>query len=442
KQIRPIICIVTMLFVIVGSLYYPYAKEQSRIKSNEVREQRVEEYAEVVADSINAEDGDIILINTSTTSSKFATKVAEKCYQRGADGVKLLYNDRALLNLQAKYHKDFSYEGYFYNYMLFKYEPSVMPEHKIIKIVSNNFSENQPTQTDLIKFQQTLAPLINEIKQKHNFDSTETTTTDLPMWTMVPYPEESWATKVYPELDKEAAFNKMLDDFLDFAHTGQDENFLEHCEKLTQLAKKATDLDIVELHYKSKTADLHVPLHENQVFTGGLATNKEGKKYFPNIPTEEIFTMPSKYGASGTVTTTRPFIFRNQLVEELRMTFEKGKMVDYSVKQGADAIETLIKESHEGIYLGEAAIVSAKSPIFQSKKIYYEILIDENSGAHIALGNALSDYSLKAGAKIDENVNVADYHIDVTIGSEDLTVTATLRDGSQVDILKNGQWNI
>ncbi|MEG1954343.1 MAG: aminopeptidase [Hydrogenoanaerobacterium sp.] len=55
--------------------------------------------------------------------------------------------------------------------------------------------------------------------------------------------------------------------------------------------------------------------------------------------------------------------------------------------------------------MGEISMVSCDSPIFQTGKVYYSTLIDENAAAHFAIGSALIGSNLKKGTEIDEDIN-------------------------------------
>ncbi|MEF9990208.1 MAG: aminopeptidase [Christensenellaceae bacterium] len=448
KKLTVIILIVAMIAVVIGSVCYVNYDKLALAKDVETRTARVDEYAEVVAKAVDTQTGDRILIRSSPLVADFANLVAKKCYELGAIGVNIRYSDGNMDKLQATYLNDPEYKGYYYDSALEAYMQNTIPEnYKLIRIMSLSFGIDEPTNEKYMAYHSKSEAEKQTFMQEHNMlpenaDNGQSAALlpNVP-WVAAAYPTKSWAQKVYPELNAEAAYNKMLDDFLDFARIGKEGGFAAHEQELMDLAKKANELDIVELHYKSKTADLHVPLHQNSVFAGGPVKNSQGTLFEPNIPTEEIFSMPSKYGVNGTVTATRPVQMQGEMVEGLKMTFKDGRLVDASASAGIDAFNTLFDLSAEEVYLGEAALVSKDSPIFQSGKVYYHMLIDENAGAHIALGNALVDYNLKSGSEIDKDINQAEYHMDITIGSEDLTVTATLKDGSQMELIKNGLWN-
>jgi aminopeptidase len=98
-------------------------------------------------------------------------------------------------------------------------------------------------------------------------------------------------------------------------------------------------------------------------------------------------------------------------------------------------------------YAGEIALVDAGSPIFQSGRVFYNILFDENAACHIALGGSYPT-CLEGGEKLpDEELpaigaNVSFVHTDFMIGSQEVDVTARTRDGREVAVLRDGRFVI
>jgi len=96
-------------------------------------------------------------------------------------------------------------------------------------------------------------------------------------------------------------------------------------------------------------------------------------------------------------------------------------------------------------YLGEVALVPYSSPINKLGFLFYNTLFDENASCHLALGagytNTLRDYDKYTKEEHKEmGVNDSIIHEDFMIGSEDLSIIATTRDGKEVQIFKNGEW--
>ncbi|HRY73816.1 MAG TPA: aminopeptidase, partial [Spirochaetia bacterium] len=105
-------------------------------------------------------------------------------------------------------------------------------------------------------------------------------------------------------------------------------------------------------------------------------------------------------------------------------------------------------DSDEGARrLGEAALVDATGPIFQSGLVFGNTLIDENAACHIALGASYEEAfegaeGMDEAAKRREGFNDSIVHTDFMIGSERMEVTGTARDGREVPILRGGRFAI
>ena len=58
-----------------------------------------------------------------------------------------------------------------------------------------------------------------------------------------------------------------------------------------------------------------------------------GVSFVPNIPTEEIYGMPHKFGVNGTVASTKPLVFRGNVIDDFTITFENGRIVDFTAEK-------------------------------------------------------------------------------------------------------------
>ena len=81
------------------------------------------------------------------------------------------------------------------------------------------------------------------------------------------------------------------------------------------------------------------------------------------------------------------------------------------------------------------ALVDDSSRIGQAGRIYGETLLDENAASHIAFGNGFGG-TRSAGGRINRSV----IHIDVMIGSRDVSVFGTRARGRDTPIIVDGEW--
>ncbi len=144
--------------------------------------------------------------------------------------------------------------------------------------------------------------------------------------------------------------------------------------------------------------------------------------YEPNIPSVEIYTSPNKYEVDGVLVLSRPLYYQGLFIRKGRLEFKAGRVIN---SYGLDEILGL----DEGLfYAGEIALV-----IPHDDTIYYNTLMDENMGAHLALGEGFSEDICS------ELVNRCRYHIDLVFGTNDINVTG-YSNNKAYELLKNGKF--
>lgn len=221
----------------------------------------------------------------------------------------------------------------------------------------------------------------------------------------------------------------------------------EHTERLKRRAAVLDELHVEWLHFEGPGTDLWVGIPERAIWVGGPGKTPGGLEFLPNLPTEEVFTTPDYRRTTGRVAVTRPVTVMNKVVRGAWFEFSDGKVVDFGAEANAEVIARFLGMDAGAAYAGEIALVDAGSPIFQSGRVFYNILFDENAACHIALGGAYPG-CIEGGEKLtDEELpsigaNVSFVHTDFMIGSEEIQVTARTYDGREVAVLRDGRFVI
>ena len=221
--------------------------------------------------------------------------------------------------------------------------------------------------------------------------------------------------------------------------------------KKTELKKYAsliarTGAGIVSLEYKSSNGtDLTVGMIENCLFMGGGEYTEGGEYFNPNMPTEEVFITPMRGKAEGIVYATKPLSYRGELIENFSIRFEDGRAVEVHAERGEDLLRQMISMDDGASYLGECALVPWNSPINNTGLLFYNTLFDENACCHLALGrgfsNCLKDYEKMTFEECTAaGINDSMIHEDFMIGAPDLSITAKLKDGTEMPIFRDGTW--
>ena len=126
-------------------------------------------------------------------------------------------------------------------------------------------------------------------------------------------------------------------------------------------------------------------------------------------------------------------------------TYNEGKAVEWDAAANKDLLTTIITMDEGSAYLGECALVPYDSPIQNSGILFYNTLFDENAACHLALGRGFNDCIEGFENKTNDEckamgINDSMEHEDFMIGSKDLNIVATTRDGKKVQIFKDGNW--
>jgi aminopeptidase len=219
----------------------------------------------------------------------------------------------------------------------------------------------------------------------------------------------------------------------------------QHVKRLKARSEWLDRLQLRQLHYKAPGTDLIVDLPELHTWLAADSTNLEGTTFVCNLPTEEVFTLPSRNGVNGTVASTMPLAYAGVVIEGIELTFKDGRIVDFAAKTGYDTLKGLIETDDGSHYLGEIALVPVDSPISNLNTLFYNTLFDENASCHLALGMAYPT-CLKGGKdmskeQLEENgANDSITHVDFMIGSKELDIDGIQADGTVVPIFEQGNW--
>jgi hypothetical protein len=142
---------------------------------------------------------------------------------------------------------------------------------------------------------------------------------------------------------------------------------------------------------------------------------------------------------------TKPLYYNGTIVEGLSLVFEEGRVVSFDAERGKNTIAQLLAQDEGARYLGEVALVPHDSPISNTGLVFYNTLIDENAAHHIALGNAYAS-CVAGGEQMDQaslaarGANESIVHVDFMIGSAEMDIDGTTKDGRTIPLFRKGAW--
>lgn len=269
-------------------------------------------------------------------------------------------------------------------------------------------------------------------------------------WCVASIPIASWAKKVFPGAEEEQAMEQLWDAILDSVRITGDgkavERWKAHDQLLHERMQKLNEMRLCSLHYTNALGtDLTIRLPEDHLWSGGSCEAGTGQTFIANMPTEELFTAPLKTGINGVVYASRPLVCGGNLVKNFHFVIRDGKIVEAHAEQGEEFLKTEISVDEGASYFGEVALVPYDSPISNQKLLYFNTLFDENASCHLAFGDAYPE-CLKGGNEMSpeqlqaHGLNHSDVHEDFMIGTPDLRIVGTDREGREIPIFENGNF--
>lgn len=397
-------------------------------------------YAQLVAKmGVNVQKGQEVFVRAELDQPEFVQMVVEECYKLGAKTVVVdwTYQPLSVVNVKYRSVKTMSeltdYEEARFKHYVEKIPCRIYIESEdpdgLKKMKMDKYAKAAQKRYPLIK------PYNDALENKYQ-------------WCIVAVPGAAWAKKLFPELSKKQAMEKLWEKILLCARVDDDPVLAweKHNSDLQKRQDYLNSLHIESLHYTSSNGtDFTVGLIDGGRFCGGDETSLQGITFNPNIPSEETFTSPKRGEAEGIVYATKPLSYRGVLIEDFWIRFKDGKAVEWEAKKNNEALTTLINMDEGSAYLGECALVPYDSPIQNSGILFYNTLFDENAACHLALGRGFNDCIEGFENKTNDEckamgINESMEHEDFMIGSEDLNIVATTRDGKKVQIFKDGNW--
>ena len=269
-------------------------------------------------------------------------------------------------------------------------------------------------------------------------------------WCVASLPIPSWAKKVFPCVSEDEAMAKLWDAiFTSVRINGKGDavkRWREHVALLKSRIATLNELHFESLYYQNSLGtSLNIRLPETHVWAGGDNICRAGFPFVANMPTEEVFTAPLKNGINGVVYASMPLVHNGNIIENFHFVIKDGKIVEVHAEKGEEILKAAIAEDEGASYFGEVALVPYDSPISNQKLLYYNTLFDENASCHLAFGEAypecveggetMSEEALKAAG-----LNRSNTHVDFMVGTSDLSIIGTTKDGREVPVFKNGNF--
>jgi aminopeptidase len=398
-------------------------------------QQRIERYADLLVNfGANVQTGQILDIGTGLGKEELTRALTASAYRRGAKFVDVYYWDPHLKRARVQYAAD----------EVLEFIPSWYGERalQLGEERGATISLSGPIEPHLFddldpeRLGRDVFPRVKEWSTVINERTVN--------WCVAPGPSSKWAQLVHPQLDAEAALEKLWQQVEHVCRLDEaDPEAAWHARSasLKGVAERLTQRAFDAIQLEGGGTDLTIGLLGTSRWIGGGEKTLEGVPHMANLPTEEVFTSPDPERVEGIVRATKPLYTQGRIIEGLTVRFEGGRAVQIEADSEADAevMRTLVAHDDGGTRLGELALVDREGRIGPLDTVFYDTLLDENAASHIALGSA---YQYAAGDEDRERLNKSAIHIDFMIGSAEVDVTGITRKGERVPILRDSTWQV
>ena len=406
---------------------------------------QLEQFAKLAIEmGVNPKKGQPVMISAPVEAYEFVRLVVKEAYAYGAGKVDVRWSDGHLKRLD--------YENV--DTDVLKEVPNWSIERTKYQIekgvcMLNIYSED-PELLKGIDQEKVKAVRLEGMKASAPFQYY--TMNNIGQWSIIAYPNKKWAKKVFPDLSEEEAYDKLWDAILYTSRVFEDKDVIDtwnkHNDTMHDHSNKLNAYNFKSLHFKNKYGtDLMVGLVKDHIWCGGDEKTPDGQIFNPNIPTEEVFTMPDRRHTDGTVVSTKPLSYGGNLISKFSLTFKDGRVIDAKSDDNQATLDQILNGDEGTRSLGEVALISYDSPISKLGVLFYNTLFDENASCHLALG-ACYPTTIKGGEGMSEDElfekggNKSMDHVDFMFGSEDMSVIGETYDGEHIEVFKDGNFCI
>jgi aminopeptidase len=215
-------------------------------------------------------------------------------------------------------------------------------------------------------------------------------------WERIDAGDAKWVGTRFPTESHAQDAEMSLSEYEDFVyaacHVREHENPVAHWRAVsTELNARARELETFrELRIVGPDTDLRITVDGRRWLAA------DGKL---NMPDGEIFTSPVETETEGEIRFSFPAIFHGRGVEDVRLRFEGGRVVDAEAKTANDYLHSLLDMDEGARILGEVAF----GLNYEIDRFTRDTLFDEKIGGtlHLALGSSFK----KLGGENDSGLH-------------------------------------
>lgn len=405
-------------------------------------EAKQKEYAKLLVEvGLNVQKGQTVLLRAPAQEAAFACLCAEAAYDAGCREVVVDFSDDALTRLRYLKADDAVFDEcprWYVDKM------TTLAEAGVGSLSIRGSDPDMLRDVDLNRIRRVSQATGKGLEAYRRMQMAS-----IIPWCGAAVPTVPWAKKVFPDMEEREAVGALWEAIFSAVRITGDgcavTRWRAHTKRLLARCEQLNEMRLTSLHYtNSLGTDLVVGLPEGHVWMGGAEKCQAGHQFVANMPTEEIFTAPNREGVNGRVVSAMPFSMHGNVIGKFAFELVNGKIVGIEAETPEEKrlLQEAVSIDEGASYLGEVALVPYDSPIRTLGILFYNTLFDENAACHFAFGKAYP--CIEGGMQMDEEtlkargVNDSVTHEDFMIGTPDLSIIGTKKDGARVPVFVDG----
>jgi len=411
-------------------------------------EPRLDIYGDLaVKVALNLQRGQRLLIigpmmngGVALEAAPLVRQIARSAYDAGAELVEAIWGDEALQLVRFHHARPDTF-GQFSAWLPGALEAHAKAGQAVLSVYANDPDLLQSEPPELVSaLQQATSRAVMPFREHISRNATN--------WAVVAAATDAWAAKVFPDAQPDRRLSQLWATIARFCRLDRADPIAAWRAHLAALAARSDDLNrtrYAALRFRGPGTHLTVGLPAGHIWVSGESVTRFGIPFVANLPTEEVFTIADRNRVDGTVRASKPLAHGGTLIEDFRLTFEGGRVVDLAAARGEAMLRKLVDTDANAGRLGEVALVPHSSPIAQSGLLFYNTLFDENAASHVAFGSAYKFTLRGADAMSDAEFeqaggNRSAVHVDFMIGSSELDVDGMTPHGAAEPLMRAGEW--
>lgn len=266
-------------------------------------------------------------------------------------------------------------------------------------------------------------------------------------WSVVAVPGPSWAARLLGPRATADDLWEALADTLKLTAANPREAWRDQVSLISHRLSELNRHDIETLRLQSSQTDISVSLAAESRWRGGIGVLPNGRAFLPYLPLDRVSMLPDRTATEGTLVASGPFPLLGGVVEHASITFSQGVAVDFDARKGKKLLAIAFGIDEGAKRLGELSLVDGDAPLERIPACHFGYAgFDENATSSVTMGmgeaqhlEALESYADALELQEQTGCNTSDLRVRIPIGTSDLSVTASLSDGTCIDIMYGGR---